>query len=205
MGAAAKSNEVAGRAAKRLRAFRERSGLTREQAAVFGGISYGGLEHIEAGRVFPRVDTLIRLAHLYGVTIDEIVDPADYDLLVPQSLELLGRRFAQSLPQDAAATAAGEVAPLQGKGKRRSSTRSTAAASRTQQAASAAAAGEPAAEAKPKRKRASSLEIAPSRSVGRVGTVEAGDVAASGQSRKARGAASMAEGSSRQRSGWTSM
>lgn len=145
MGAAPKSNEVAARASKRLREFREESQLTREQAAVFAGISYGGLEHLESGRVYPRLDTLIRLAHLYGKTLDEIVDPDEYALLVPPSLELLGRRFAQSLPQDAAASAAG-VAPLQGKGKRRSSTRSTAAASTTRRAASAAAGGEPAAD-----------------------------------------------------------
>lgn len=141
MAAPARNTELASKLGRKLKELRKASGLTREQGAVFSGISYGGLEGIEGGEGFPRIDTIMRLAHLYGVTLDELVDPEDYEGLMPSSLELLGRRFAQSLPQDATAAAAGAVLPLTGKGgKGRSSTLSTAAASTIRSAASAAAA-----------------------------------------------------------------
>jgi transcriptional regulator with XRE-family HTH domain len=57
-----------------LRAARERAGLRHEEVAASTGLSFGVIRKYESGTTTPRVPTLIRLAELYGVTVDELLD-----------------------------------------------------------------------------------------------------------------------------------
>lgn len=144
---------------------RAAAGLSVEQAAALIQITGSGLYKIERGESFPRAETIMRAAHTYGVTPNDLL-PVDYSTLVDTSwLEPLGRRSQQSLPQGRTAElalASGDSA-RSGKGSsRRSSTRSTAAGSTTRQAAGAAGSSSR------KGKTTKAAEVATPRYVGRV-------------------------------------
>ncbi|MFG6393351.1 MAG: helix-turn-helix domain-containing protein [Lachnospiraceae bacterium] len=58
---------------QRLRKLRAEKGLTQETAASYIGMSIAGYKKIEYGNNGARVDTLLMLAKLYGVSLDYIV------------------------------------------------------------------------------------------------------------------------------------
>ena len=58
---------------KRMRELREERGLTQTQVGAFLGKSQQGYNHIEAGRAELKIEDMIRLCHLYGVTADEFL------------------------------------------------------------------------------------------------------------------------------------
>lgn len=58
---------------QRLRKLRIEKGLTQETAASYIGMSIAGYKKIEHGSNGARVDTLLMLAKLYGVSLDYIV------------------------------------------------------------------------------------------------------------------------------------
>ncbi len=59
--------------AKRLRALRERAGLTQEGLAEYAGISYKVYQSIEAGRRWNlRMQTVLKLAGIHGLTLSEL-------------------------------------------------------------------------------------------------------------------------------------
>lgn len=58
---------------QRLQKLRTERGLTQETAASYIGMSIAGYKKIEHGSNGARVDTLLMLAKLYGVSLDYIV------------------------------------------------------------------------------------------------------------------------------------
>lgn len=58
---------------QRLQKLRTEKGLTQETAASYIGMSIAGYKKIEHGSNGARVDTLLMLAKLYGVSLDYIV------------------------------------------------------------------------------------------------------------------------------------
>lgn len=58
---------------QRLRKLRNGKGLTQEMVASHIGMSMAGYKKIEHGSNGARVDTLLMLAKLYGVSLDYIV------------------------------------------------------------------------------------------------------------------------------------
>ncbi len=60
--------------ANRLKELRKRKGYSQEAAAENSGLSLRTIQRIENGETEPRGDTLKRLANLYGVSPDEILD-----------------------------------------------------------------------------------------------------------------------------------
>ena len=58
---------------KRMRELREERGLTQTQVGAFLGKSQQGYNHIEAGRAELKIEDMIRLCRLYGVTADDFV------------------------------------------------------------------------------------------------------------------------------------
>ncbi|MEW6227471.1 MAG: helix-turn-helix transcriptional regulator [Bacillota bacterium] len=66
-----------GTVAQRLRAARERTGLTQDKAAKAVGIHRVQLSHYETGRREIDISTLARLAALYGYTPDHFLADAD--------------------------------------------------------------------------------------------------------------------------------
>jgi transcriptional regulator with XRE-family HTH domain len=59
----------------RLRAAREAAGLSRERAAIAVDRSYRSICNYEDGRGVPSARTLIALAEVYGVAVEDLVDP----------------------------------------------------------------------------------------------------------------------------------
>jgi uncharacterized Tic20 family protein len=60
--------------ANRLKELRKRKGYSQEAAAENSGLSLRTIQRIENGETEPRGDTLKRLANLYEVSPDEILD-----------------------------------------------------------------------------------------------------------------------------------
>jgi transcriptional regulator with XRE-family HTH domain len=58
----------------RLRAAREAAGLSRERAAIAVDRSYRSICNYEDGAGVPSARTLIALAEVYGVTVEELVE-----------------------------------------------------------------------------------------------------------------------------------
>ena len=57
-----------------LREMRERSGLTLEEVGRVFGIGRGAVHCWERGLSRPKVDVLDRLASLYGVSVQQILE-----------------------------------------------------------------------------------------------------------------------------------
>lgn len=62
----------------RLRHYRERAGLTKEQAAVRSGRGFRTLEVWERGVRTPSVENLRQLAALYGVPVVDLLGEDDH-------------------------------------------------------------------------------------------------------------------------------
>lgn len=56
-----------------LRLARKAAGLSQEHAAYRAGCSLRTLQRTEAAKTIPHFDLVVRLAELYGVTIDELM------------------------------------------------------------------------------------------------------------------------------------
>lgn len=62
---------------EKLRAARERKGLTQEEAGERVGVGSGQISHIECGRKLPSAEILARLCLLYEIGIAELTsEPA---------------------------------------------------------------------------------------------------------------------------------
>lgn len=59
--------------ADRMRAARQRAGLTQETVALRAEIRIATYSRIENGRSYPRLDTLIRIADAIGVPLRDLV------------------------------------------------------------------------------------------------------------------------------------
>ena len=57
----------------RLRMLRTRAGFTLAQVSARAGITLSFLSDIERGRTQPSLDTLERIADVYGLTIGELL------------------------------------------------------------------------------------------------------------------------------------
>jgi transcriptional regulator with XRE-family HTH domain len=64
---------------QRIRAERERLGLTQEQAARRADLMLNTYQRAEGGKIEPRLKTLRALATLFGLTIDELVGDDNED------------------------------------------------------------------------------------------------------------------------------
>jgi transcriptional regulator with XRE-family HTH domain len=60
--------------ANNLRELRTQAKLTQPQVAGHLGIAYQSYQKMEGGRVSFRASTLVRLAQLYGTTLDGLVE-----------------------------------------------------------------------------------------------------------------------------------
>ena len=60
-----------------LAALRKRKGLTQAELAVAIGVSTSAVGNWEAGLRRPRYESLLRLASVLGVTIDDLLSPPD--------------------------------------------------------------------------------------------------------------------------------
>jgi transcriptional regulator with XRE-family HTH domain len=56
-----------------LRRYRQTNGLTQEDLGALAGTTFATISRIEAGRLKPTHDLLIRLSEATGITIDELV------------------------------------------------------------------------------------------------------------------------------------
>jgi len=63
---------MAARFATRLRVLRERKCLSLRQLAALSGLDWSGLHRLETGRTTPRLDTLEKLAGVFGVSLDVV-------------------------------------------------------------------------------------------------------------------------------------
>lgn len=79
-----------------MKEARKKSGLTQAQAAQASGIPLGTLRRWEQGVNQPDIDSMILLANLYGVSVDELLGSKFYtaesksDALTTDEHELLG-------------------------------------------------------------------------------------------------------------------
>lgn len=62
---------------QKIKVYRERLGMTQEQLARELGITQGAVWQWECGMTTPRPAILLRLASLFGVTIDELIREGD--------------------------------------------------------------------------------------------------------------------------------
>ena len=60
-----------------LAALRKRKGLTQAELAAAVGVSTSAVGNWEAGLRRPRYESLLRLASVLGVTIDDLLSPPD--------------------------------------------------------------------------------------------------------------------------------
>lgn len=58
-----------------LKKLRHKAHITATQAAAAAGLSERMIYQYEAGRLAPRYETLMRLAEVYGVSIDTLMNP----------------------------------------------------------------------------------------------------------------------------------
>jgi transcriptional regulator with XRE-family HTH domain len=58
----------------RLRAAREAAGLSRERVAIAIGRSWRSICNYEGGHAAPSAHSLLALAELYGVAVDDLLD-----------------------------------------------------------------------------------------------------------------------------------
>ena len=57
----------------KFRYFRKRAGYTQEQVAKVLEVRQSYISFWETGRAFPRPKTILRLAKLYGCTMEDLV------------------------------------------------------------------------------------------------------------------------------------
>ncbi len=57
----------------RLREHRERLGLTLRRLGDLSGVHYVAVARLEAGKLDPRLSTLIKLCKALGITLNELV------------------------------------------------------------------------------------------------------------------------------------
>ncbi|QNH60718.1 helix-turn-helix domain-containing protein [Hymenobacter sediminicola] len=62
--------------ARKLRTLRATSHLTQQKAAAALSITHSAYASYEEGRAEPKMRTLVRLADLFGCTLDELLRPA---------------------------------------------------------------------------------------------------------------------------------
>ncbi|MCL2507607.1 MAG: helix-turn-helix domain-containing protein [Oscillospiraceae bacterium] len=88
--------------AETLRKLREESGYTQQNVADFLGIDRSTYTYYETGNTRPKVSTLTKLSHMYGVGLAEIVphsyrEPEDLTVSLDEPLPDIGdetlRRF----------------------------------------------------------------------------------------------------------------
>ena len=88
----------------RLKRAREVMGLSQEQVAENIGVTGHMVWFWEAGRSIPRADRLIRLATLYGVTVDSVLGQearsTDQDALFEEADLALRSASDQLTPED---------------------------------------------------------------------------------------------------------
>lgn len=55
-----------------IRTLRERAGMTQDDLAVKAGVTCPAVSKWERGLAYPRMDTLVLLADIFGVTTDAL-------------------------------------------------------------------------------------------------------------------------------------
>lgn len=60
-----------------LQKAREKSGMTQREVAAAIGVDQSAVSLWETGRTMPRASVLIRLAKLYGVTVDDLLSESE--------------------------------------------------------------------------------------------------------------------------------
>lgn len=56
-----------------IKEARERAGLTQKMAAKLLGVTEAAVSQWENSKTAPKTDRLIRIASIYGVTVDELL------------------------------------------------------------------------------------------------------------------------------------
>jgi len=69
-----KMKELTATIGDRCRDHREREGLTQSECATFAGLDRKTINRIENNHFSPSLDTLLRLAIVFGVTGSELIE-----------------------------------------------------------------------------------------------------------------------------------
>ena len=56
----------------RIKELRDKKGISQEELAHRAGLSRTGMGFVETGKRWPRLDTLMKVAHGLNVTVDEL-------------------------------------------------------------------------------------------------------------------------------------
>lgn len=72
------TSSVAARFGENLRRCRRRAGLSQERFAKAAELHRTEVGHLEHGRRRPRIDTLIKVACVLGVPVDELLDGIEW-------------------------------------------------------------------------------------------------------------------------------
>jgi len=81
---------------EKMRLLRKRThGYTLTSVSEATGLSVSFLSDVERGRTKPSLDTLEKLARLYRISIDDLLQGVDWETFVPPSVDLPG--FAEFL------------------------------------------------------------------------------------------------------------
>ncbi len=90
--------------AESLRRFRQDYGLTQKQVADKIGVypqAYAALERSKTGEhIIPRVDTLIKIAQAFNVSLDYLAGLTDDPRTIKQILEELGDAAPVAVPEE---------------------------------------------------------------------------------------------------------
>ena len=98
---------------------REAAGISQKSAAITIGVKPPSMSDWESGRTAPPCDKLVRLASLYGVTVDELLGlSGKRSQMSPEERQLL-RIFAQLNPAGRSAVLAAADALLRQDGMRK--------------------------------------------------------------------------------------
>ncbi len=63
-----------GSIAVKLRSVREQRGLTQKEAAQLAGVSHWTLSYLESGKRAPYMPTVTKIAGVYGVSLEELLE-----------------------------------------------------------------------------------------------------------------------------------
>lgn len=81
---------------KRIKELRARVGISQENLAKKLGLSVASVASYEIGRVTPSIEVLIKLADVFGVTVDYILERTNDEPIIPLEISFMLR----SLPEE---------------------------------------------------------------------------------------------------------
>jgi transcriptional regulator with XRE-family HTH domain len=81
---------------KRIKELRARVGISQETLAKKLGLSVASVASYEIGRVTPSIEVLMKLADVFGVSVDYILERTNDEPIIPLEISFMLR----SLPEE---------------------------------------------------------------------------------------------------------